>query len=311
MKRRFDSITTLMLELQSYGYPPEDLVGEAPPGWITDPQTGLPKVDDASKAAESCSLITLVIHQKRHPSVLSSECSQLAVFFTRMLRILSKNPKISLMKTVQRSSSRANVNSSETIQMTVDERKAAENFQNMLKTLIEAEQKALGEHPPNKDDQHSYDQDSAEAFIGQLKKLSEQDPANIADETQCKTLINLVQAFFSKDLMYPPLKQLLERFVNYTAEHSELDAETKARYEKQICVIQRICLEYEKDDSEDLEEMKRRFDSITTLMLELQSYGYPPEDLVGEAPPGWITDPQTGLPKVDDASKAAESCSLM
>ncbi|KAK6105187.1 Pex19 family protein [Brugia pahangi] len=216
-----------------------------------------------------------------------------------------------VMKTVQRSSSRTSVNSSETIQMTVDERKAAENFQNMLKTLIESEQKALDEHPPNKDDQHSYDQDSAEAFIRQLKNLSEQDPANIADESQCKTLINLVQAFFSKDLMYPPLKQLLERFVNYTAEHSELDAETKARYEKQICVIQRICLEYEKDDSEDLEEMKRRFDTITTLMLELQSYGYPPEDLVGEAPPGWITDPQTGLPKVDDISKAAESCSLM
>lgn len=76
-------------------------------------------------------------------------------------------------------------------------------------------------------------------------------------------------------------------------------------------VIERVCMEYEKDDSENLEEMKRRFDNITTLMLELQSYGYPPEELVGETPPGWVTDPQTGLPKVDDISKAAEACSLM
>lgn len=51
--------------------------------------------------------------------------------------------------------------------MTIDERKAAENFQNMLKTLVEAEQKALSER--NEDVQDSYDRASAEAFIGQLK----------------------------------------------------------------------------------------------------------------------------------------------
>uniref|UniRef100_A0A8R1U0Z7 Peroxin-19 n=1 Tax=Onchocerca volvulus TaxID=6282 RepID=A0A8R1U0Z7_ONCVO len=66
-----------------------------------------------------------------------------------------------------------------------------------------------------------------------------------------------------------------------------------------------------KSNKSDLEEMKRRFDIITTLMMELQSYGYPPEELVGEAPPGRSTDPQIGLPKVDDGSKAAEFCSLM
>ncbi|CAG9539230.1 unnamed protein product [Cercopithifilaria johnstoni] len=216
-----------------------------------------------------------------------------------------------VMKTLQKSNSRPSINLSEETQMTADERKAAENFQNMLKTLVEAEQKALSEHSSNEDGQDSYDRASAEAFIGQLKNLSEQDPTNIADDSQYKTLINLIQAFFSKDLMYPPLKQLLERFPNYIAEHSELDAETKIRYEKQMNVIERVCMEYEKDESEDLEEMKRRFDNITTLMLELQSYGYPPEELVGEAPPGWVADPQTGLPKVDDISKAAEACSLM
>lgn len=53
--------------------------------------------------------------------------------------------------------------------MTADERKAAENFQNMLKTLVEAEQKALNEHLSNENDQDSYDRATAEAFIEQLK----------------------------------------------------------------------------------------------------------------------------------------------
>uniref|UniRef100_A0A915PME8 Peroxin-19 n=1 Tax=Setaria digitata TaxID=48799 RepID=A0A915PME8_9BILA len=241
---------------------------------------------------------------------------------------------------LQRSSNYPGTSSSESIPMTEDERKAAENFQNMLKALVAAEQKALNERLPNESGEDDYDRASAEAFIGQLKasffhsvagfngkfcfenlaesdiiklfkKLSEQDPLHIADEPQYGTLISLVQAFFSKDLMYPPLKQLLEGFPKYIAEHNELDAELKARYEKQIDIIQRVCIEYEKEESEDVEEMKRRFDTITTLMLELQSYGYPPEELVGEAPPGWVTDPQTGLPKVEDVSKAAETCTVM
>ncbi|KAM3722184.1 putative peroxisomal biogenesis factor [Dirofilaria immitis] len=216
-----------------------------------------------------------------------------------------------VMKTFQSSSNHPNANSSETVEMTADERLAAENFQNMLKALVEAEQKALNEHPLDEDGQDNYDRDGAETFIEQLKKLAEQDPANITDESHYKTLMNLVQAFFSKDLMYPPLKQLLEKFPIYIAEHSELDADTKARYEKQMNVIERVCMEYEKDESEDVEEMKRRFDIITTLMMELQSYGYPPGELVGEAPAGWTTDPETGLPKVDDVSKAAEACSFI
>uniref|UniRef100_A0A0R3RTU6 Peroxin-19 n=1 Tax=Elaeophora elaphi TaxID=1147741 RepID=A0A0R3RTU6_9BILA len=144
-----------------------------------------------------------------------------------------------VMKTLHKSNSHPvlfhlqDVNSPEAVQMTAEERKAAENFQNMLKTLVEAEQKALNEHSPSDNDQDSFDRASAEAFIGQLKasffcgtelvevksailqNLSEQDPANIVDESQYKTLMNLIQAFFSKDLMYPPLKQLLERFPKY------------------------------------------------------------------------------------------------
>ncbi|VDN00932.1 unnamed protein product [Thelazia callipaeda] len=227
--------------------------------------------------------------------------------------------------------------SSETTRMTTEERKAAENFQTMLKALIDAEQKTLTEYPPKENGDNDYNRASAENFIERLKasliinsileeyfiymhyiyyvetimKLAEQDPENLTDESQYETLMSLVQTFFSKDLMYPPLKQLLERFPEYFANHTELDADTKARYEKQINVMERICSEYEKDESEDFDEMKQRFEVITSLMVELQSYGYPPEELLGEAPPGWARDPETGMPKVDNVSKAAEACSLM
>lgn len=52
--------------------------------------------------------------------------------------------------------------------MTEEERKAAENFQNMLKALVEAEQKALNEHS-SEESSKDYDRASAEAFISQLK----------------------------------------------------------------------------------------------------------------------------------------------
>ncbi|VDN45680.1 unnamed protein product [Gongylonema pulchrum] len=94
-------------------------------------------------------------------------------------------------------------------------------------------------------------------------------------------------------------------------EHNELDAATKARYEKQIEILESVCAEYEKEEASSAHEAKQRFDRISTLMMQLHSYGYPPEELVGETPPGWITDPQTGYPRVDDITKAAEACSLM
>ncbi|VDN42473.1 unnamed protein product [Gongylonema pulchrum] len=101
--------------------------------------------------------------------------------------------------------------------MTAEERKAAESFQNMLKALIEAEQKALNEHATGENSEaRDYDRASAEDFIAQLKaRLTEQDPATITDESQMDVVMNLVQSFFAKDIMYGPLKALLEKFPKY------------------------------------------------------------------------------------------------
>ncbi|VDM40771.1 unnamed protein product [Toxocara canis] len=195
--------------------------------------------------------------------------------------------------------------------MSEEERRAAENFQKMLKTLVEAEEKAIRENQMGAEAVNDCELAEANAFLQQLRNLSEQDPAHLTDDSQMEPLMNLMQTFFAKDLMYPSIKQLLDNFPGYLASHPELEPERRANYEKQMDVLRRICEEYEKEDSEDAEVMRNRFETISTLMVELQSYGYPPEELVGSAPPGWSMDPVSGLPTVDDVSKAAESCSVM
>lgn len=83
------------------------------------------------------------------------------------------------------------------------------------------------------------------------------------------------------------------------------------RYQKQIEILKKICNEYEKEDSNDAEIMQTRFDNISTSLMELMTYGYPPDELIGEAPAGWSLDPSTGFPKVENISEAAQSCTLM
>lgn len=97
----------------------------------------------------------------------------------------------------------------------------------------------------------------------------------------------------------------------YLANHPELEPERRTNCEKQMELLRRICDEYEKEESDDAELMRNRFETISTLMVELQSYGYPSEELVGSAPPGWSVDRISGFLAIDDVSKTAESCSIV
>uniref|UniRef100_A0A914RLL6 Peroxin-19 n=1 Tax=Parascaris equorum TaxID=6256 RepID=A0A914RLL6_PAREQ len=183
--------------------------------------------------------------------------------------------------------------------MTEEERHAAENFQKMLKALVEAEEKAIRENQMDTGNTADCDIADANAFLQQLRNLSEQDPTRLTDDSHIESLMNLMQTFFAKDLMYPSIKQLVDSYPGRT------------NCEKQMELLRRICEEYEKEESDDAEVMRNRFEAISSLMVELQSYGYPPEELVGSAPPGWSVDPVSGFPAIEDVSKAAESCTIM
>uniref|UniRef100_A0A0M3HIP6 Peroxin-19 n=1 Tax=Ascaris lumbricoides TaxID=6252 RepID=A0A0M3HIP6_ASCLU len=137
-------------------------------------------------------------------------------------------------------------------------------------------------------------------------------------------------------MMYPSIKQLYDavstwkesfigldaqrdlcslQFPKYIKEHAEeLDEGRRTRYERQINILGKICDEYEKDFDESTatqDEIGKRFQKLSLLMMQLQSYGYPPEELTGSMPDGWQMDATSGVPKLVDVDKAAEACCLM
>ncbi|KIO11845.1 hypothetical protein M404DRAFT_126296, partial [Pisolithus tinctorius Marx 270] len=101
----------------------------------------------------------------------------------------------------------------------------------------------------------------------------------------------------SKDVLYEPLKELDEKFPSYLTSHPALPAEDKERYEKQISCIKRLLSIFE-DKGYDEENAKTR-EKITEIMGELQSYGSPPEEIMGPLPPGMAMGAD-GLPELPE-----------
>uniref|UniRef100_A0A8R1EFD1 Peroxin-19 n=1 Tax=Caenorhabditis japonica TaxID=281687 RepID=A0A8R1EFD1_CAEJA len=142
----------------------------------------------------------------------------------------------------------------------------------------------------------------------------------------------IMQTLASKEVMYPPLKEIFDNYPKYLEDHgAELDEETKERYGKQFDVLGKICTEFEKQpEITEVElpeaasepagsatevvpenpEAAEHFEKLGKLLVELQQYGYPPKELVGALPEGWQID-ESGLPKVADAAAATEACTIM
>uniref|UniRef100_A0A0K0D9I2 Peroxin-19 n=1 Tax=Angiostrongylus cantonensis TaxID=6313 RepID=A0A0K0D9I2_ANGCA len=150
----------------------------------------------------------------------------------------------------------------------------------------------------------------------------------------------ILQTLASKTVMYPPLKEIHDNYPSFFAEHgASLDCETRQRYKKQYEILGKICREFENqpDDSQDFARCSKgsvedkvkvlrfsiwflnafvdsriqgdmasnpsqmsNFEVLGKLLVELQSYGYPPKELTGELPAGWAVDDSTGLPKISD-----------
>lgn len=76
-----------------------------------------------------------------------------------------------------------------------------------------------------------------------------------------------------------------------------------------------MCTELEKEKEADAEDVKkRRFDTILSLMQEMQSYGQPPEELVGEQNPSLFQfDPEGNpiMPALPPGAEPPQNCSVM
>jgi len=205
--------------------------------------------------------------------------------------------------------------------------KAARDFENMLRQLAEVQKVAM-ETKTDGDEDKAQDlvegiqqlaarssrvanAQSPEEFMDSLNALQNPDD----DDAQLMPfLAGFMSTFLSKEMMYPPVKEIVDKYPQFLEEkRSSLDRDTLTRYERQLDVMQKICVEYEKEeiDPGDEEANKAQLDRITGLMQQMQMTGYPPEELVGALPSGWSFDADSGVPKLDNVQQATENCVLM
>merc|ERR1712179_75440 len=111
----------------------------------------------------------------------------------------------------------------------------------------------------------------------------------------------MMQSLLSKDLLYPAIKELADKYPDYLADNrSNLSDEQFQNYNKQCDLTRNICFKFEEESPTDTEaEKKARFQEVMALMQEMQSLGNPPKELTGETPGAFQLDPH-GNPILPD-----------
>ncbi|CAG0881804.1 unnamed protein product [Darwinula stevensoni] len=87
----------------------------------------------------------------------------------------------------------------------------------------------------------------------------------------------VMKQLLSKDMLYPALKDLGERYPAYLNEHKELPQEDRHRYEEQLVIIQELCRDFERGEESDAQ-----FERAFAAMQRMQDLGHPPKELVGD-----------------------------
>ncbi|XP_064449845.1 peroxisomal biogenesis factor 19 isoform X1 [Mirounga angustirostris] len=99
---------------------------------------------------------------------------------------------------------------------------------------------------------------------------------------------SIMQNLLSKDVLYPSLKEITEKYPEWLQSHREsLPPEQFEKYQEQHSVMGKICEQFEAESPTDSEAtQKARFELVLDLMQQLQDLGHPPKELAGEMPPG-------------------------
>uniref|UniRef100_A0A8D0L617 Peroxisomal biogenesis factor 19 n=1 Tax=Sphenodon punctatus TaxID=8508 RepID=A0A8D0L617_SPHPU len=114
---------------------------------------------------------------------------------------------------------------------------------------------------------------------------------------------SIMQNLLSKDVLYPSLKEITEKYPDWLhSHHDSLPEEQYEKYQEQHSIMGKICEQFEAEQATDSEaEQKARFEMILDLMQQLQDLGHPPKELAGESPPGLNFDLE-GLNLTNSAS---------
>merc|ERR1719188_974900 len=92
----------------------------------------------------------------------------------------------------------------------------------------------------------------------------------------------MMQSLLSKDLLYPAIRDLADRFPDWLAEkRADFSPEQFGKFNRQYELTKQICHAYEGPGADSSEEATgNQFQKIMSLMQEMQSLGNPPQELV-------------------------------
>lgn len=93
---------------------------------------------------------------------------------------------------------------------------------------------------------------------------------------------NVMQKLMSKELLYPSLKEIVDKYPEWLAEkQSSLKQEEYEQFTEQFNLMKTVCEEFEKETESDSDEIKKeRFEKVLMLMQKIQNCGNPPKELV-------------------------------
>ena len=98
-----------------------------------------------------------------------------------------------------------------------------------------------------------------------------------------------MKSILSKDLLYPPLKELCSKYPDWLADNRTILCEKDyEQYSNQYLIAKEIVQTFEYQEAGGAgptsSTSKSQFDRIFELMQKMQTYGHPPKALIGDAP---------------------------
>lgn len=78
----------------------------------------------------------------------------------------------------------------------------------------------------------------------------------------------------------------------------KIDSRQYEDYRKQFELMKQICAEFESEEAGDTEQRKQqRFDKIMDFMQQMQAYGQPPQEIVGEMVSYYVKKTSNSTPR--------------
>eukprot|EP00741_Cyanophora_paradoxa_P002012 tig00000525_g1951.t1 len=128
--------------------------------------------------------------------------------------------------------------------------------------------------------------------------------ARLGDDPQFSSVMeNMMKHMLSRDVLYPPLSQIRDKYPTYLEEHpaSMIGEEEFNKFQKQYDYVKQICAVYEAG-AED-------YPKLVQLMQEMQDCGPPPPELLKDVAPQVQFGPD-GSPVLPNIAPGGE-CNVM